>query len=440
MFSFSSSTSPFRLVLQPLTLQRSSSASTQLMHDMPATPTHEAARHRADLTAAAATSHPPPPPSSHPLTISSAASSMTSPPSPPIPSASPSASSSPSPSPSAAVRVRGWLSALVLPCFSHKSTRLLFSLILVTFNLILLYFTGFSFYLTHFLAATTTTTTGEESSTSSTSASCASFPLSIFLVFIFFRSLCELLLVAIRIREPSMWVNQRPQMQRHQRFFHLIHFVLYAFSAVFLCFGFTWLTSEEADSCAPLSTPLVASILAWELLSVVTPLAVLCGLSALYPPRSLSLFCPYIPLTSETFTASAEKTGLSRAELASLPSSVYTQGRWSDEDRKCSICLCDIEVGERVRELECRHHFHQPCVDSWMTQRATCPLCVRKVSAVRGSKLRQWRLSLSRTRRQPSTTTQTSQRHDVDLSVSRSAHHRDGALSELEVDQALEMV
>ena len=424
---------PLRLSLQPLMLHRSSSASTELLQDMPHTPTREAAALQLFPTPTISTQHqlppPPPPPAAHSSTSSYFFSSSSAP-SPSSSSTPSSSSSSPSavPTVTTAVSLRGWLTALVLPCFAHKTTRLLLSLILATCSLILLYFTAFSFYLTHFLAG----------SDDSSSSSCATFPLSLFLVFVFFRSLCDVLLVCIRMREPSMWINQRVQMQRHQRFFHLIHLVLYATSAAFLCFGFTWLGSSAASSCVALSKPLVAAVLAWELLSVLVPLSLLACLSSLFPLRSLSLFCPWIPLTSDTFAASGEQVGLSRSEIERLPSFVYTQGRWTDDDRKCSICLCDVEVGEKVRQLDCQHHFHQPCLDSWVAQRATCPLCVRKVSAGRASKLRQWRLHLSRTRTD-STRHNTSATHS-ELSVSRSTAQAEAARSELEEDQALEMV
>ncbi|WMV28109.1 hypothetical protein MTR67_021494 [Solanum verrucosum] len=43
---------------------------------------------------------------------------------------------------------------------------------------------------------------------------------------------------------------------------------------------------------------------------------------------------------------------------------------------ECAICLCKIEDGEEVRELNCDHLFHRACLDRWMNcGRMTCPLC-----------------------------------------------------------------
>ncbi|CAN4121946.1 unnamed protein product [Withania somnifera] len=43
---------------------------------------------------------------------------------------------------------------------------------------------------------------------------------------------------------------------------------------------------------------------------------------------------------------------------------------------ECAICLCKIEDGDEVRELNCDHLFHRTCLDRWMNcGRMTCPLC-----------------------------------------------------------------
>nr|XP_019702088.1 E3 ubiquitin-protein ligase RNF126-like [Elaeis guineensis] len=41
------------------------------------------------------------------------------------------------------------------------------------------------------------------------------------------------------------------------------------------------------------------------------------------------------------------------------------------------FCLSNIEEGEEIRELRCRHLFHRSCFDGWLEhrRRATCPLC-----------------------------------------------------------------
>eukprot|EP00603_Paraphysomonas_imperforata_P001316 CAMPEP_0114427666 /NCGR_PEP_ID=MMETSP0103-20121206/8483_1 /TAXON_ID=37642 ORGANISM="Paraphysomonas imperforata, Strain PA2" /NCGR_SAMPLE_ID=MMETSP0103 /ASSEMBLY_ACC=CAM_ASM_000201 /LENGTH=116 /DNA_ID=CAMNT_0001596769 /DNA_START=348 /DNA_END=698 /DNA_ORIENTATION=+ len=41
----------------------------------------------------------------------------------------------------------------------------------------------------------------------------------------------------------------------------------------------------------------------------------------------------------------------------------------------CAICLEPFEEGNTNRILPCMHHFHQQCVDKWLLEHASCPVC-----------------------------------------------------------------
>ncbi|KAK7300076.1 hypothetical protein RJT34_10908 [Clitoria ternatea] len=42
----------------------------------------------------------------------------------------------------------------------------------------------------------------------------------------------------------------------------------------------------------------------------------------------------------------------------------------------CSICFQDFEDGELVRVLpKCDHLFHLECIDKWLVQQGSCPMC-----------------------------------------------------------------
>ncbi|KAF2368872.1 Zinc finger RING-type [Trinorchestia longiramus] len=41
----------------------------------------------------------------------------------------------------------------------------------------------------------------------------------------------------------------------------------------------------------------------------------------------------------------------------------------------CAVCLEAYSAGDTVRVLPCRHEFHKACVDPWLLDHRTCPMC-----------------------------------------------------------------
>lgn len=42
----------------------------------------------------------------------------------------------------------------------------------------------------------------------------------------------------------------------------------------------------------------------------------------------------------------------------------------------CPVCQTHAEQGDRILEIiECKHMFHQSCLEPWLRQKGTCPLC-----------------------------------------------------------------
>ena len=42
----------------------------------------------------------------------------------------------------------------------------------------------------------------------------------------------------------------------------------------------------------------------------------------------------------------------------------------------CAICTVDWGVGDEIRILSrCRHKFHKGCIDTWLREHETCPMC-----------------------------------------------------------------
>lgn len=46
-----------------------------------------------------------------------------------------------------------------------------------------------------------------------------------------------------------------------------------------------------------------------------------------------------------------------------------------EDELTCSICLEQVNRGELIRSLPCLHQFHANCIDPWLRQQGTCPVC-----------------------------------------------------------------
>uniref|UniRef100_A0A8C6YX12 E3 ubiquitin-protein ligase RNF43 n=1 Tax=Nothoprocta perdicaria TaxID=30464 RepID=A0A8C6YX12_NOTPE len=42
----------------------------------------------------------------------------------------------------------------------------------------------------------------------------------------------------------------------------------------------------------------------------------------------------------------------------------------------CAVCLEEFSEGQELRIISCSHEFHRECVDPWLQQHHTCPLCM----------------------------------------------------------------
>ena len=52
-----------------------------------------------------------------------------------------------------------------------------------------------------------------------------------------------------------------------------------------------------------------------------------------------------------------------------------------DEDEvMCTICMVDIEDGDRIGALPCDHLFHVDCLKEWIQRRNVCPLCQEPIA------------------------------------------------------------
>lgn len=53
----------------------------------------------------------------------------------------------------------------------------------------------------------------------------------------------------------------------------------------------------------------------------------------------------------------------------------------SEEDLTCTICLEQVKIGELLRSLPCLHQFHASCIDPWLRQQGSCPVCKLRIGS-----------------------------------------------------------
>ncbi|KAF3788162.1 E3 ubiquitin-protein ligase [Nymphaea thermarum] len=57
------------------------------------------------------------------------------------------------------------------------------------------------------------------------------------------------------------------------------------------------------------------------------------------------------------------------------PAKSEENGKDTQDELTCSICLEQVNIGELIRSLPCLHQFHTNCIDPWLRQQGTCPVC-----------------------------------------------------------------
>uniref|UniRef100_A0A8C1TI04 Si:ch211-59o9.10 n=2 Tax=Cyprinus carpio TaxID=7962 RepID=A0A8C1TI04_CYPCA len=74
---------------------------------------------------------------------------------------------------------------------------------------------------------------------------------------------------------------------------------------------------------------------------------------------------------------------LTKTEIERLPIKTYDPAH-SAGKTDCQICFSEYKAGERLRILPCLHDYHVKCIDRWLKENATCPICRADVSECGG--------------------------------------------------------
>ncbi|KAJ8276931.1 hypothetical protein GJAV_G00069490 [Gymnothorax javanicus] len=74
--------------------------------------------------------------------------------------------------------------------------------------------------------------------------------------------------------------------------------------------------------------------------------------------------------------------GLTKEQIDNLSTRTYGQASTEGElGRTCSVCINEYAQGNKLRRLPCAHEFHIHCIDRWLSQNNTCPICRQPILA-----------------------------------------------------------
>ena len=122
--------------------------------------------------------------------------------------------------------------------------------------------------------------------------------------------------------------------------------------------------------------------------SVFSCLCGICGVNKLLARRRRQRNMVEENLEMGVIEAQRTGRGATAAVIASFPAFLFEKAtvhetplaKLDEDSLQCSICLCEYEDQDAVRVLLCKHHFHVPCIDQWLSLNRSCPLCKRDVT------------------------------------------------------------
>lgn len=84
------------------------------------------------------------------------------------------------------------------------------------------------------------------------------------------------------------------------------------------------------------------------------------------------------PTASRSDLSSIERRlhGMEPSIVATFPTKEFGGNCSSEQDTQCIVCLAEYQEKDILRVLpSCRHAFHVNCIDIWLKQHSTCPVC-----------------------------------------------------------------
>lgn len=70
-------------------------------------------------------------------------------------------------------------------------------------------------------------------------------------------------------------------------------------------------------------------------------------------------------------------SGISSEKKNKIPTRIFEPEK--EEPKQCLICQYEFEKGEVLRKMDCHHEFHFECLDQWLNNSNSCPICKLEV-------------------------------------------------------------
>jgi len=65
----------------------------------------------------------------------------------------------------------------------------------------------------------------------------------------------------------------------------------------------------------------------------------------------------------------------SKSAVEAMPTIKITDEHLGTDAAQCAVCKDEFEMGASVRQMPCKHMYHDDCIMPWLTQHNSCPVC-----------------------------------------------------------------
>ncbi|XP_022141521.1 E3 ubiquitin-protein ligase RING1 [Momordica charantia] len=65
----------------------------------------------------------------------------------------------------------------------------------------------------------------------------------------------------------------------------------------------------------------------------------------------------------------------SKSAIEKLPAVTVTEDLLNSEMNQCAVCIDEFQIGIKVKQMPCKHVFHDDCLLPWLELHNSCPVC-----------------------------------------------------------------